>query len=66
MNSELASVARAITAQAVPGRDAAGGHVESLTESVMGVTAGLMAIASALDRLADVAERLADEQEIDE
>lgn len=38
---------------AIPGQDAAGGHVTSLTESCMGITAGLMAIASAIETLAD-------------
>ena len=46
-------IARAIAADAAPGRDAAGGSVESLTEAVMGVTAGLVQIADAIGRLAD-------------
>lgn len=66
MSSELGRVARAITASAVPGRDAAGGRVESLTEAVMGVTAGLMAIAAAIDRLADQAEQVINKLEDDE
>ena len=37
---------------AADGRDAAGGSVSSLTESVMGVTAGLFSIASAIELLA--------------
>ena len=35
------------------GTDAAGGHIESLTESVMGVTSGLFRIAEAIDNLAE-------------
>lgn len=35
------------------GTDATGGHVECLTESVMGVTAGLVKIAEAISDLAD-------------
>jgi hypothetical protein len=49
---DLRSVARAITASAGAGRDEAGGHVESLTEAVMGVTAGLVQIADAIRELA--------------
>jgi hypothetical protein len=43
----------AITPNVVGCQDAAGGHVESLTEAVMGVTAGLVRIADALEELAD-------------
>lgn len=47
------TVARAITpVDAVGGQDAAGGHVTSLTEAVMGNTAALMAIATALESIA--------------
>ena len=35
-----------------PGHDAAGGHVASLTEAVMGMTCGLMRIAEAIELLA--------------
>lgn len=35
------------------GRDAAGGSISCLTESVMGITAGLFAIAEAINNLAD-------------
>lgn len=38
---------------AVPGQDAAGGHVGCLTEAIMGNTAGLVAIAEAINNLAD-------------
>ena len=38
---------------AAGGQDEAGGHVQSLTESIMGVTAGLCLIAGAIDGLAD-------------
>jgi hypothetical protein len=49
----LQAIARAITANAVGGTDAAGGHVESLTEAVMGMTAGLIQIANAISDLAE-------------
>jgi hypothetical protein len=45
-------VAHAITAPAAGGPDQTGGHIESLTEAVMGVTAGLCRIADAIDGLA--------------
>jgi hypothetical protein len=38
---------------AAAGRDAGGGPVESLTESVMGITGGLHRIADAIDNLAE-------------
>ena len=47
-----ARIADAITPNIVGNKDASGGHVESLTEAVMGVTAGLCAIAEAIDGLA--------------
>jgi hypothetical protein len=50
--SAATQIARAITADAVGGHDAFGGHVECLTEAVMGLTVGLQAIASALSDLA--------------
>lgn len=43
----------AIVGSAAAGPDAAGVHVDSLTESVMGVTAGLMEIARAINSLAE-------------
>ena len=46
-------VANAITPNIIGSRDASGGHVESLTEAVMGVTAGLIRIAEAIDGLAE-------------
>ncbi len=48
----ITGLAHAITPCAVAGHDDAGGHVESLTEAVMGNTAGLMAIAEAIGDLA--------------
>lgn len=45
-------VAKAITSTAEPGTDATGGHVECLTEAVMGLTAGMCRIADAIDNLA--------------
>jgi len=35
------------------GTDASGGHVESLTEAVMGMTAGLIRIAESIESIAD-------------
>lgn len=50
-------IAHSITPRdASPGKDAAGGDVSSLTESVMGVTAGLCKIADAIERLAEAVE----------
>jgi hypothetical protein len=43
----------AVTANVVGGQDATGGHVECLTEAMMGVTAGLCRIAEAIEGLAD-------------
>ena len=37
---------------AMPGHDAAGGTIDSLTEAVMGVTSGLVMIAEALQEVA--------------
>lgn len=58
------AVGTAITpANAAAGQDAMGGHVESLTESIMGVTAGLQQIAEELSHLSSIAsaiESLAD------
>jgi hypothetical protein len=51
--AELHRLARSITPEALPGRDAADGHVESLTEAVMGITSGLFEIARSIDGLAD-------------
>lgn len=49
----FSSLADAITpVESLGGRDAAGGHVASLTEAVMGVTAGLVRIAEAIESLA--------------
>lgn len=46
-------VADSITPKIAPGTDEAGGHVESLTEAVMGVTSGLFRIAEAIESLAE-------------
>ena len=55
------SVAKAICPQdAMAGKDAAGGHVGSLTEAVMGMTAGLVRIAEAIDGLADAVRERGD------
>ncbi len=45
-------IAIAITPNGTAGNDEAGGHVESLTEAVMGITAGLHKIAEAIESLA--------------
>lgn len=50
----LSHIANAITPlDAGSGRDAAGGHVSSLTEAVMGITAGLFRVAEAIEYHAD-------------
>lgn len=46
-------IAAAVTPTAVPGTDATGGTVASLTEAVMGVTGGLVRIADAIAELAE-------------
>ena len=46
----LHQISNAITPVAIPGTDAGGGHVECLTEAVMGITGGLHAIADAINR----------------
>ena len=45
-----------ITPIAAAGKDDNGGHVESLTEAVMGMTGGLIRIASAIESLANAVE----------
>jgi hypothetical protein len=54
--SSLQRIARAVTDEAMPGHDATGGTVISLTESVMGITAGLCRVAEAIGRVADALE----------
>lgn len=49
-----------IPPDAIPANDAWGGHVSSLTESVMGMTGGLMAIAGAIENLADALRPIED------
>jgi hypothetical protein len=54
----LHRIARAITPDdAMPGHDATGRTVASLTEAVMGITAGLSHVAEAIGRVADTLER---------
>lgn len=48
----IKKLADAITPPAFPGTDAEGGHVESLTEAVMGITKALSSIADAIQELA--------------
>lgn len=55
--SSLQRVADAITPMVAGTKDATGGHVESLTEAVMGVTAALTGIASAIVQLAEAVDR---------
>lgn len=62
MSKEIAqslnSIANAITpTDALPGSDAAGGHVASLTEAIMGVTSALVSIAGAIEELARAVDR---------
>lgn len=55
---KTASIAEAIyPSGVVAGADAAGGHVWSLTEAVMGMTAGLCRIAEAIESLASAVGR---------
>lgn len=57
----LYRVANAITPQTVHGgTDAAGGHVTSLTEAVMGTTSGLCSISDSIDQQADSLTAVAD------
>ncbi len=51
IQSGLTSVAFSITANAVSGEDATGGHVASLTEAVMGMTAALVQISDAINNV---------------
>jgi hypothetical protein len=53
IEDSIRAVARAITSDAVPNRDAAGGYVASLTEAVMGMTGALMAVAQSIGDLAE-------------
>ena len=54
ISTRTGKIASAITYQrAIGGTDAAGVHVRSLTEAVMGVTSGLIAIARALDAIGE-------------
>ena len=48
----IRSVGHAITAPVAGASDATGGHVESLTEAVMGMTTALENISSSLDSIA--------------
>ncbi len=50
---ESSPIAKAITADASPGKDCLGGTVSSLTEAVMGITAGLCKVAHALSDIAE-------------
>ena len=59
----LYSLRHSVTAPASAGHDAFGGHVESLTEAVMGQTAGLHAIAAAIVELAEAVRDCATTQE---
>lgn len=56
MGNALSEVAKSITPDLRPERDAAGGMVQSLTEAVMGITSGLFSIASELSRIASAME----------
>lgn len=52
LGSASRRIADAIAPIAVPGTDASGGSVSSLTEAAMGITAGLHAVAESLDGIA--------------
>ena len=54
-------VANSITPPVAGGTDANGGHVESLTEAVMGVTQSTSNIASAISEVACSLQNIADE-----
>lgn len=54
-------IAKAITADAAPGRDAYDNTVASLTEAVMGITEGLRDIALAIGDLAEAVAHFRDE-----
>ena len=64
----IREVAHAITADAMPGHDAMGGHIASLTEAVMGATAALHAglgdVATWLHAIAAAIEALAYESRL--
>lgn len=49
----MVKIAYAISSDAAPGQDAAGGIVDCLTASMMGVTAGLCQIADSIENLAE-------------
>lgn len=49
----LKSIAHAITPPLAGSTDASGGHVESLTEAVMGLTQSMCHIADALNNIAE-------------
>ncbi len=50
-------IATAITPIAAAGTNASGGHIESLTEAVMGISDGLCAISESINHLAEAVER---------
>lgn len=55
LRETLKLIANAITpTDAMAGRDASGGRIESLTEAVMGITAGLFRVAEAIEYHADL------------
>lgn len=56
ISGALKKIAEAVVPAGSFGTDKAGTGVESLTESVMGVTAGLCKIADAIEHLATVME----------
>jgi hypothetical protein len=56
LSNSTRAVATAIVPPVQPGTDAAGNHIESLTEAVMGVTSGLCRIAEAIEKLAEAVD----------
>lgn len=56
----LCKIANSITtSDALPGTDATGGHVASLTEAVMGHTKAVMAVAEALNEISESIDAVA-------
>lgn len=52
LTEKFGQIALAITPTGLPGRDATGGSITSLTEAVMGITAGLVRVAESIESLA--------------
>ena len=57
--NNIRRLGEAITPNVVGSADRSGGHVESLTEAVMGITAGLFRIAESIDGLSEAIQESA-------